>query len=156
MRLFKMFRKNAEFKVVSRVEKPGETVSQQEAKPVEAEKELLDAPQLEKLRKQWRGALEEAWETRFNPDVKLFRIKGARRLFYCVSSHSVPSGMEFEALDETLTPVKVTVQSNVTSMGPQIHCTCELFKTPPANLTPHRAALIAQTLIENFPQGGET
>jgi hypothetical protein len=153
--MMKLFRKSVEFKVVPRVEKP-QTVSQQEAKPAEAEKEPLDAAQLEKLQKQWRGALEEAWATRFNPDVKLFIVRGARRLFYCVSSHSVPSGMEFEALDEDLNPVKVSVQSTVTTLGPQIHVQCEPFKTPPTNLTPHRAALIAQTLIENFPQGGET
>jgi hypothetical protein len=151
--MMKLFRRNAEFKIVPRVEKPEETVTEPEKK---LPPEPIDMAQLEKLQKQWRGALEEAWETRFNPDVKLFLVKGTRRLFYCVSSRSVPSGMEFLALDETLTPVRIIVQSNVTSMGPQIHCTCELFKTPPANLTPHRAALIAQTLIENFPQGGET
>jgi hypothetical protein len=154
--MMKLFRKSVEFKVMPRVEKPGETVSQQEVKPAEAEKEPIDTAQLEKLRKEWRGALEEAWATRFDENVRPFIVKGTRRLFYCVTSHSVPSGTEFEALDENLNPVKVTVQSTVTSMGPQIHCTCELFKTPPANLTPHRAALIAQALIEDFPQGGET
>jgi len=149
----RLFRRNAQFKIVKSAEKP-ETVSEPEKKLAP---EPLDAAQLEKLRGQWRGALKEAWETRFNPNVKLFIVKGARRLFYCVNSRSLPmSSQEFEALDEDLNPVRVTVQSNVTSLGPQIHVQCEPFKTPPQTLTPHRVALIAQTLIQDFPQRSET
>ena len=152
-----LFRRNAEFKVVTHAEKPEETVSRQEAKPAEARKEPLDAAQLERLRGEWRSALEQAWATRFNPNVKMFLVRGACRLFYCVSSRSLSmSSQEFEALDEALNPVRVTVQSNVTSMGPMVHVQSEPFKTPPTKLTPDRTALIAQTLIRDFPHGGET
>lgn len=158
------FRKDIKFTVVKSEEKAKEEAkasSEPKTEPTpeqtEAKKEPLDAAELEKLRGQWRGALEEAWATRLNPDVKMFIVKGAHRLFYCVSAGNFfASSQQFLALDEELLPVRLNVQCSVTIMGPIVKVEVEPLKPAPVGLSPDKAAAIAERLIKEFGKGGET
>jgi len=152
------FRKDIPFKVSKEESKSlAGTELAPAAEPSAGPVEVLDAGELQKLRGQWREALQEAWATRLNPDVKMFTVNGARRLFYCVSGGTLSaSSQEFLALDEELLPVRLNVGCNLTPMGPIINVQVEPLKPAPERLSPDKAAVIAKRLIEEFPKGGET
>jgi len=155
-----LFRRNIKFKVAKPAEKQEEVKQEPKPEPVpeqtEAKKEPLDAAELQKFRGQWRSALEVAWATRFNPDVKMFVVNGARQLFYCVSARSLSaSSQQFLALDEELSAARLNVECSLTPMGPIVNVQVDQLKPPHVGLSPDRAAAIAEQLIKEFGKGGE-
>jgi len=154
-----LFRKNIEFEVTKQEEKPKEEAeassepnSKQES---ERKTEGLDVAELEKLRGQWREALQEAWAMGSRENVKMFTVKGKAKLFYRVQTLEdtcSPSltQQKFIMIDEDLLPRAVSVKYTHFPAGTRVDAEEQNVDPKSVDLTPQKIAALIKRVI-----GGE-
>jgi len=150
------FRKNIEFKVVKSQEKEeAKASSEPEIKPKEVEKETLDVAELEKLRGQWRTALEEGWLIGSRDNIRLFTIQGVQRFFYSVKTlqRSAKPGVSEEkciAINEGLAPVELTATYRWNHAGVRVDAEEKPVDASSVGLDPEKIAALVKRVV-----GGE-
>jgi len=153
------FRKEIEFKVVKPAEKPEEQAkassepnSKQESEP---KTEALDVAELEKLRGQWREALQEAWAMGSRENVKKFTVKGKAKLFYRLRTleDTCSAGVtqqKFMMIDEDLLPRAVSVKYTHFPAGTRVDAEEQNVDSKSVDLSPQKIAALVKRMV-----GGE-
>jgi len=156
------FRKDIKFTVVKSEEKAKEEAkassepkTEPTPKQTEAKKEPLDAAELEKLRGQWREALQEAWAFGSRENVKKFTVKGKAKLFYRVQTleDTCSPGLtqqKFIMIDEDLLPRAVSVKYTQLPAGTRVYTEEQNVDPKSVDLTPQKIAALIKRVI-----GGE-